>query len=271
MTGPRADLVTEAGVRRYGELGITTEQLERWLKPRPDATDAAPADAYLACALLAGTPAAVAAFEREVAPALRAAIKKMDAPHDGLEDLLQAVRTKLLVGEGGQAPALAQFTGAGSLLAFCTTAAARLVLTKTRNEATRLAYEARSGGGSPAPLSPERAFSKEEQSAHFAEAFRASLRTLSARDRTLLRMNLVEGVPHEKLAALLGVNRVTVTRWLLEARAHLATATRQALAHDGSHSEAAESLLRSIESNFDVSMHRLLIEADDGAEPSGKA
>ncbi len=258
--------VVRAGTQRYGELGVSEAQVSAWLRTAGAVPASTAADGYFVCALLLGTPAALAAFERHVAPEIRAALKKMGTADANLDELLQVTRAKLLVAEGSTAPRLSQFNASGTLVSFCTTAAARLVLSRTRDEATRQGYEAKAGHAPTAPLSPERALSKEQQASRFEQSFVEALRTLSARDRALLRLNLVEGVPHEKLATLHGVSRVTVTRWLLEARARLAQATRAVLSGDASRSEAAESLLRSIESNFDVSMHRLLVDADDGKD-----
>lgn len=269
MAPASLEAIRQAGVSRYGELDVSAEQLEAWLtRAGRDLADGCAADAYLACGVLAGTGRALAAFERHVTPELRAALEKMGVTGAAVDELLQVTRTKLLVAGSGEPAGLSRFNATGSLVSFCTTAAARQALSRTRDEATRQSYEARSDGAPPTPLSPERALAKQQQAQRFESAFVAALRTLSAEDRALLRLNLVEGVPHEKLAAAQGVSRVTITRRLLEARARLAQATRTTLSDDASHSQAAESLLRSIESNFDVSMHRLLVEADDGKDPS---
>jgi RNA polymerase sigma-70 factor (ECF subfamily) len=58
------------------------------------------------------------------------------------------------------------------------------------------------------------------------EALRDGLSALSARDRALLRMALVEGMSVDAIGQAYGVSRSTASRWVVAAREALLTATR---------------------------------------------
>ncbi|HZU81492.1 MAG TPA: sigma factor-like helix-turn-helix DNA-binding protein, partial [Polyangiaceae bacterium] len=92
----------------------------------------------------------------------------------------------------------------------------------------------------------------------FAPAFAAAVAGLERRDRTLLRLHLLGGVSLEQLAAVYGVHRATVVRWLAAARAQVLDATRANLiARLGVRADELESLMGLVQSRFDVSVERL--------------
>src|SRR5438552_1509727 len=80
------------------------------------------------------------------------------------------------------------------------------------------------------------------------------------RHRTLLRLNLVDGLNIDKIGALYGVHRATVASWIAGARDEILTATRKALQERLKLSRAEfESLMGLVVSNLEVSLSRLLL------------
>lgn len=218
----------------------------------------------LACALFHRDPRAHAAFERTVAPKVRGALRKLGASEAEAEEHLQLARTRLLVDDGGAR--LASYRGVGSFDAFVTTVAVRSWTDAHRRPATvpdddlaRL----------PAAMDLERALSRSGQQSQFAAAFRSALEALSARERGLLRLSLVEGASIDALAPMYGVSRATVARWLASARSSLQRETLSRLSSSTKLGGAdLDGLMASLESGFDLSLRRFVAEAaDEGVEP----
>ncbi len=265
------DTIRRAGVAKYGELGVTDAELQTWL----DGRKAQPAprvweDVYLACGLVQRKPQALEAFDRTLRPALERAVRSMGNQPWGVDEIVQQTCEKLLVADDDGQPARVRSYGAvGSLLSYATTAASRLIAQGLRSHKAEDSLESQQLSALPSTTDVERLVMKKEQGSRFEEAFFQALRSLSPRDRSLLRLNLVEGVAAEKLAPMHDVSRATITRWVAEAREELAVRTRKALVDARVASDDAEPFLTSLQSQFDVSLARLFREADDGLPPKG--
>lgn len=253
-----------AGRARYGDLGLTDADLTAWLGARklsepPKLLD----DAYLACGLSLSRPQALAAFERFIAPVVMRGLASMGVDGARQQELLQQTRQRLLVAGPGEPARISQYAGGGALASFVSTVAARLVLAEARREKPQESVDEPGAAALGMAQDFEKSFFKKEQAQLFEDAFAKALRSLPARDRTLLRLNLVEGVAAEKLCDLHGVSRATITRWIAAAREELAVRTRQNLGEATAQRSDVEPMLTSLQSGFDVSLHRLFREADD--------
>lgn len=243
----------------YGALHVTPAQLDAWLGARKDARLGA--DAVLACGLCLSLPEAVAVFERRLLPAARRALSSAGGTPASHDEVLQRVRGRLLVTEAGRSPRISAYSGAGSLQGFVNTVAARLLA----DLMTRRPDEPPDGEAFEAVAdskSFEHDLLKAEQRELFQRAFSAALAALPAQDRTLLRQNLVDGVSLDKLVELYGSSRATLSRRLIDLRAQLAADTRARLGEGLQDADDVEPLLRSLQSQADVSLFRLLREAD---------
>ena len=203
------------------------------------------ADVALAAALAAGDRAALDVFERELVPEIRRALAKLDGDGDLIDEALQRVREKLLVGE----PRVVEYAGRGPLVAW------------VQMIAIREALMLRRASRREAPLDdlavivetdPALALTKRVYREHFAAAFTAALAALAVHDRTLLRLCFVDAVGTERLAALYAVHRATMFRWLRDARAQLLAGIRAELvSRTGVREDEVDSLLRAL-SSLDV-------------------
>ena len=90
--------------------------------------------------------------------------------------------------------------------------------------------------------------------------FRSAMATLDDRQRALLRLEIVEQLPHQRIAELHGVHRTTALRWIDDARVALAAEVRRRLRAELGLSEAsAASLLRALAGQVELSVQSGLL------------
>ena len=173
----------------------------------------------------------------------------------------QAVREKLFVGkEGkdGKAPGIASYNGKGPLGAFLRAVVVHAAISARR--AQRHDHDGDSAiGDAASDDDPELAGIRARYGASFKQAFYDALAELPPRDRNVLRLVYVDGLSVEQVALAYGVHRVSVSRWLGDAREQLHTRTR-AILRDRLSLSATEmaSVARLCLSQIDVSLDRLL-------------
>ena len=106
---------------------------------------------------------------------------------------------------------------------------------------------------------PELRYLRARYQPRFKQAFQASLAALSSRERTVLKMNVLDGLNIDQIGAVYKVHRSTVARWLAQAREQLLKQTRKRLARaleiGGSELASLERVLRS---QLDLSLGALL-------------
>jgi RNA polymerase sigma-70 factor (ECF subfamily) len=105
--------------------------------------------------------------------------------------------------------------------------------------------------------------------AEFKKAFEVAFRALPARSRTLLRLQLVDGLPVEEIGRFYGATRSSASRWLIAAREELGSETKRALKEQLKvQSGDIASLMRAVDSQLGASLLELVREAPlDTAEP----
>ncbi len=223
---------------------------------------------YLTCAVLSADPHAVAAFEVEYFRPLDRALARFCDP--GLiEDAKQVLRVRLLVrNEDGDPPRIATFTGRGPLGKWLEVAAVRTAVSLRRKDRDvpieDHALAALQGVGAD----PKLVHLQQTYLAEFTKAWRAGLSELEPRDRTLLRLHLLDRLSVETLGALYGVHATTAARWLRQVRERLADRVREHM-RSGLHVSSAEleSIVAMIHSQMDVTLGGLLSE-DTGLRES---
>ena len=185
-------------------------------------------------------------FERELLPDVRGAVAKLSG--DLVDDVLQRVREKLLVGQ----PRIVEYRGRGSLAAWIQVIAIReaLMVRRSRRRERPLTDDALVVA---VESDPALALTKRTHREAFAASFRAAIARLAPRDRTLLRLSFVDAVGTEQLARLYRVHRVTMFRWLCDARARLLDGIRDELAErTGVGPDDIDSLIRAVASSLDL-------------------
>lgn len=215
-------------------------------------------DLYLVCGCLAKDPASVQTFEASVSPVIERAVASFGA--QAAAEVGQGLRAALLVDHRGRGPLLREYRGQGALRRWLRVVAVR--------EATRLYHAAKR----EAPADDDALFDslvgagdlhaelvRRDAAQLFRRAFAAALAELPARERTALRMHLVDELSIDQIAPAFEVHRATAARWISAARDAVLGKTRQHLMRElGLDSADADSLIRAARSKVDLSLERLL-------------
>ena len=171
---------------------------------------------------------------------------------------------KLFVGTAGKQPAIASYRGDAKLSTWLQVVARRCARDVHRHDDARRVGDDRrrdievmlasaiAGDDVPQAL-------KASYLADFKRAFQQAFETLSTRERTMLRYELVDKLSRDQIGRVYGVSRATVGRWRRECRDKLYEQTRanfEAALRAGD--DELDSVMRLIESQLEVSLSRLL-------------
>jgi RNA polymerase sigma-70 factor (ECF subfamily) len=217
---------------------------------------------FLACACVRGVPDAIRAFEASYVVEIRRAGERARLTPDGVTELTQILRQDLLVGRDGGRPKLAEYGGRGDLRGWLKVTAMRAALKVKKRSQRDVAAPANESMllemGSTGD-DPELSYMKALYGDAFRAAFRVAAGALDPRDRNLLRQHFVEARTIDELGTLYGVHRATAARWIQGAREKLLAATRREFASRAHVTpRECESVLRLVQSRFDVTLRRLL-------------
>jgi RNA polymerase sigma-70 factor (ECF subfamily) len=177
------------------------------------------------------------------------------------DDLRQTVLEKLLLHREGGRRRLEEYSGRSSLRTWIKVVAKRVQLNLARGHASRPTDnvdELSESNLIPAGSDPELDYLRCRYAYEFQLAFRAALRSLDARSTLLLKMHLVERASGSEMAALFGVSRVTVVRWMVGVRQQLLSVTREHLLRERKLSRTEfESVVRLVWKHLNVSLSLL--------------
>jgi RNA polymerase sigma-70 factor, ECF subfamily len=219
------------------------------------------ADVYLALACAGGDQAAIAALEAAYFGEVDASAARTRAGHALATEVKQIVRRILFVAEGDRPAAAGEFSGRGDLRGWIRVTATRELI-RLLNRDKR---EVKLGGDdtlldllSPAQ-DPELAYIRDLYRTECAAAFRVALEAIPARDKSLLRYQLIDGLSIDEIGALNGVHRATAARWIARIRDDLLARTRaEVQTRLGIASGEVDSILKLVHSRIDVSFERVL-------------
>ena len=233
------------------------EAIARGADLRLDALDAA--ELCLAAGCARGDATALDRFRARYFEQVTAALRRMGLEHAEREDVWQTVCERLLVAAGGEPARIVRYAGTGELLGLLRVAATRVALNWLEREKRR-----RPGGDWLDVLpdtrsDPELHLLKEQQRTDLKEELAGALGALSARDRAILRLHLVERVSIDVVARIYSVHRATAARWIAGAKEGLAALVRDRLVARWRVPDSSLAVLRSlIDSRLDLSLDRLL-------------
>jgi RNA polymerase sigma-70 factor (ECF subfamily) len=257
----------EDGRARHPDLSLDLESFARYLDERlegPPPRGEIAADLYLACACLTSEARAIDELEQRYLSLVPQFVASVVPPHETGE-IQQRLRERLLVARDGVEPKLAEYRGRGRLASWLRVVALRVALN----------FLSERGGGREIPSDsddllaspdPELEYLRARYAPQFHQAFTQALAALEARDRTVLRLHLVDGLSIDRIGQLYEVHRATAARWLAQARDHLFDKTRARL-HDELGLSATEfaSIVKLVRSQLDVSICRILEESAEEA------
>ena len=209
-------------------------------------------DVYLVCGCIAGNRNAVAAIEREIVPIIDVVIASY-APAV-IDETRQRLRAMLVVDHNGKGPLLAQFSGRGALRRWIRVVAAREAGKTWRADNAAMPVDDDALFDALAPATdPVLSAVKRNAATAFKAAFVAALAQLDRRDRTLLRLHILDGLSIDEIAPMYRVHRATVARWIAAAKDTVLDATRKTLMRDLKlDRNDVESLIRLVQSRIEL-------------------
>lgn len=217
-------------------------------------------DLLLAAACAQGDAAALSLLEDTHGPMLEILAARFASKQHDADDLLQILRSKLFVPLPTQTPRILEYSGRGTLGAWLRVTAVRTFIDAHRTDAQhkRETPHQDLAADLPDSANPELALLRHAQSAAFQDAFAHAIASLESSQRNLLRQHFLQGLTHEAIASLYGVHRSSVGRWLEKTHQDLLRATKRRLTDLDVPRDELDSLLRLLQSQWDVSLSRLL-------------
>jgi RNA polymerase sigma-70 factor (ECF subfamily) len=202
-------------------------------------------DLVLAHAAAAGDPAAMAVFERDVLGAARGIVRRYAREDARTDEIMQQLRIHLLVSDGDLPPRLARYDGRAALGAWIGMCAARVALHALRSERNRreVALEWSEALAALPAADPVLEQLRVRHAARVTDALRTACLDLPRRQRAVLRLLFVDGASVDEIATIYAVHRVTVWRWMQEARTAMSTRVREQLRVDEGEESASASLV----------------------------
>jgi RNA polymerase sigma-70 factor (ECF subfamily) len=220
-------------------------------------------DLVLAQWCATGDPRAIGAFERTYRSDLDGVLSRFRRLATSADELRQALRIKLFVGEAGRAPRIAGYSGFGFLQNWLRVTALRALVDIARVERARQLEELLDDDvllGIATPQSDLTGrYSRAELGHAIKQAFARAVAGLAPRGRNFLRHAHVDQLTLDQIAALYGIHRATVARTLASAREELITSTRRELGELLGLADAElDSMVRSADSRIELSLSRVL-------------
>jgi RNA polymerase sigma-70 factor (ECF subfamily) len=250
-----------AALERHPRLAVTLPGFAAFVAERLGETvpeDDVAADLLLACGCAEGDEAALRVFDDEHLRDVPRLVARVERDAAAVEEIKQRLRERLLLPRDEKPPRIADYRGKGRLTSWLRVAAIRIALDlqASRPSAPRADVDL-------VQRDPELDYLRERYRDAFREAFTAALDELEGRDRTVLRMHLLDGLGIDRIGQLYEVHRATAARWLDRARAELFEATRRRLRERlGVSASEFASIARLVQSDLDVSVCRILRERE---------
>ncbi|MBL4632249.1 MAG: sigma-70 family RNA polymerase sigma factor [Kofleriaceae bacterium] len=220
---------------------------------------------YLAFACSLEKTDAIAVFHKLYVAKIGAALRRMRIDEALVDDLLQMLLFRVLVGSEERKAKILSYGGRGSLAGWLRVIAVREARTVLKKQARELpvsnveVFAAKSTGAFSAVLEladdPEFAYIKQHFRSELKTIFPLALQALELRDRNLLRLDILDGLNHQQIAKIYNVHRTTVLRWLDQAEQNLSEEIHRQIKDKLDLGDTdLESLLRVVRSHLSISI-----------------
>jgi RNA polymerase sigma-70 factor (ECF subfamily) len=223
-------------------------------------------DLWLALACGQGDRKAIAELDKQFMPVVEEALARLKG-RVSVDDVAQLLREKLLVSRRGP-PKILDYSGRGPLGGWIRIAAIRTALSATRHgdAAGMQAVTREELLGVPSAVDdPELSHLRKRYARDFKAAFETALGELTAEDRNLLRLSLVDGLSIDEIGSVFGIHRATAARRLARCREHVQERTRKTLVEKLKlGTSELRSIIAYIQSHMDLSIQRLLADEIPG-------
>ena len=204
-TWPGVSLSFDTFAACVGKLGVTEDDLA-----------ARGPDLLLVIACGAGDAAAIRQFDAAFLSGVDGRVARFEFSADKLDELRQRLRTKLLVGTSA---GIRNYRGRAPLGAWLHVTAIRLAIDIAGTPAADPGIDLLDLA-SP-DQTPEVEATRNLYKEQFKTALEESFRALAPREKTILRLHIVDGLNIDGIGAIYGVHRATAARWLVTIRARI--------------------------------------------------
>lgn len=251
-----------AGRSAYPALDVALDVFARFARERAEtwagAIDRA-ADLYFACACAHGVAGAAQQFVERYRARFPSYLGRLARTQDQTDEVRQVVLVRCLLREDERPPAIASYSGRGSLEGWVRATAVREALALERDRARHVELPA-AEVEQPAALDREWMLVGHYREP-VARAFAGAAAALPHEHRALLRLHYVHGLTTADLARMFQVSRATLVRRLTEARERLLERLQRELyGQAGVPPADCESVLRLVRSQVDLRLSSLLRE-----------
>jgi RNA polymerase sigma-70 factor (ECF subfamily) len=252
----------QAGREAHPGLDLSLDEFARFADARAatwgGSLERAP-DLYLACACAQGLRGAAERFAELFGERVPLYISKITTVPDRIDEVRQIVLVRCLLASDGKPPAIATYSGRGSLDGWVRATAVREALALERQGARHVTL----GGSALEAGASQRDIAL---IAHYREpvarAFAAAASSLPREHRALLRLHYVHSLTTAQLAQMFQISRATLVRRLTDARDELVARLQQQLSTEaGVPADDCEAVIRLVKSQIDLRLSVLLRES----------
>ena len=265
FVAPTVRAIAEEGASAWPTVRLSLETLAASVKRHVDAhglTTKVSPELYLVAACVAGDAHAMAILDARYLGKVPAHVAKIveSRGRSSLDDFMQVLRVRLLMGSHGRPPRLGDYSGRGPLGAWIRVVAVRLAIEGYRRETPRPDGEAMAiPCGADTDLDHLHGLHAESFKACLEAAFAA----LSKEERLVLRLTYAERLTGDRIAKLLGIDRSNVIRRVVRARTALYEATRDAMQRERRITDSEfHSLAKGLAAHVELTLSRVLTSAE---------
>jgi RNA polymerase sigma-70 factor, ECF subfamily len=214
---------------------------------------------FLAAACVAGDSGALRAFEQRYLQVAEVALARFADERDFRQEAFQELRIRLF---GPGHPRIAEYDGSGSLENWLRVVATRVGLNIVKSNVRHVPVADPVDRSIADSSDPELEILKSRYRSDFTVALREAFEDLPGDTRRILRFYLVDRLNIGEIGAIVGASRATIGRRVVECRRILLDSTRQRLRDrlGGATSAELDSVVRLINSRFDLTLSRVLAE-----------
>jgi RNA polymerase sigma-70 factor (ECF subfamily) len=235
------------------------------LQVAPEVLLARAPDLFIAAACANGDELALRRFETQYLAGLAAYVARWRLSDELLTELRQQTRIAILVGRD---PMINRYRAAGPLGAWVRVIAVRTamgLIRATRADQRRTELDAVESLIA-SDLGPEGHAARAMYRGRLARAVKDALSGLNDRERTVLRLNVLEGLSTEAIGRIYQVHKATAARWLVSLQTRLRKHIQAELRlRDRGSSSELRSLVRLLEGDVDLSLRRILADGEKRA------
>ena len=218
----------DRGRQTWPEVDLSEERFAELLRDLPSGGDAGEAaELYLACAWVDGLASAGQVMARDYLSPLRRRLARMGLAASEIDEVVQQTCERLIGRDAEGRARLVKYAGQGRLQSLLVVVGTRIAIDSFR-KADREQPDHDALAGLAAAADPRAELVRVQKQAIFKAAVETALEALEPRERTVLRMHLIDGLTLDKIGDYYKVHRVTVSRWLAASRVSIIERARAA-------------------------------------------